>query len=217
MATNTREITTVIFDFGGVLVNDTDPAVFKNISYKLGVELEVVKSALEKLLGPYQKGEIEPGEFWNRFSVEVSKRLPMGKDYEGLWNEKYASESRIDKKMLGLVKILKENGYQLGLLSNTIPDHAQFNRAQGNFDEFDHVILSCDKSVGSRKPEKRIYDIAIQRFSLRKGQGVFIDDKLEYAEAARDVGLFGIHHVSYEETVRVLGGLGIRLLGLEES
>ncbi|KAK7023959.1 epoxide hydrolase [Favolaschia claudopus] len=61
-------------------------------------------------------------------------------------------------------------------------------RLRGLFDDF------CDSSeLGSRKPEKRFYQIALERNSLRAEEVVFLDDIGINLKAAKELGMETIH------------------------
>ena len=58
---------------------------------------------------------------------------------------------------------------------------------------FDGLLISCeDKLI---KPDAAIYELAINRFNLIPQETIFIDDKLENIEAAKNLNLKTIHLV----------------------
>jgi putative hydrolase of the HAD superfamily len=78
--------------------------------------------------------------------------------------------------------------YPLFLLSNTNALH--FEYIQENYPvlkHFSQFVLSYQ--VGSRKPEKGIYQHLIQQAGTAPGQILFIDDKMPFVAAAREHGI----------------------------
>jgi HAD superfamily hydrolase (TIGR01509 family) len=78
--------------------------------------------------------------------------------------------------------------YPLFLLSNTNALH--FDYIQENYPVLKHFfqfILSY--KVGSRKPEKGIYEYLLQQAGLPPEQILFIDDKMPFVAAAREHGI----------------------------
>ncbi|MFH1568231.1 MAG: HAD-IA family hydrolase [Gemmatimonadota bacterium] len=63
--------------------------------------------------------------------------------------------------------------------------------------------------MGVRKPAPEAYEITCQRLGARPEECVFIDDGRENVEAARRVGMVGIHFESPARLVETLGELGL--------
>jgi 2-haloacid dehalogenase len=67
------------------------------------------------------------------------------------------------------------------------------------FDHFTDIIVSgVEKLV---KPDAAIYHLALRRFGLAPGEGIFIDDRLENVEAGKANGFVG-HHFTDAPTLR---------------
>jgi 2-haloacid dehalogenase len=67
------------------------------------------------------------------------------------------------------------------------------------FDHFTDIIVSgVEKLV---KPDPAIYHLALRRFGLTKGEGIFVDDRLENVEAGEANGFVG-HHFTDAPTLR---------------
>ena len=85
--------------------------------------------------------------------------------------------------------------HKLALLSNT--DSIHVAHIEANFD-FVHYfppaarIYSC--AVRARKPSPVIFQSALRAVKAAASQAVFIDDILEFVDAARKLGLHGIHY-----------------------
>jgi HAD superfamily hydrolase (TIGR01509 family) len=84
---------------------------------------------------------------------------------------------------------------KLALLSNTDPIHVAHLEATYEFFQFFPApvrIYSC--SVKASKPSPVIFHAALKALKSKASEVVFIDDILEYVEAARSLGLEGIHY-----------------------
>ena len=53
--------------------------------------------------------------------------------------------------------------------------------------EFDDMIISG--KVGLKKPDKKIYQLALKKFDCILSQTLFIDDRPENTEAAQNLGM----------------------------
>ena len=67
------------------------------------------------------------------------------------------------------------------------------------FDHFTDIVVSGEEKI--MKPDPAIYALALRRFGLEPGEGLFVDDRLENAEAGSANGFVG-HHFSDAATLR---------------
>ncbi|GAA3715668.1 hypothetical protein GCM10022224_096640 [Nonomuraea antimicrobica] len=67
----------------------------------------------------------------------------------------------------------------------------------------DAVVSSA--RVGVAKPDPRIYEIAAERAGAVPGRCLFVDDRLPNVEAARALGMTGVHFRSVQDLAAVLG------------
>ncbi|HMS20207.1 HAD family phosphatase [uncultured Sphingorhabdus sp.] len=84
---------------------------------------------------------------------------------------------------------------------------AMFRPTQPIFNHFRDIVVSGEERLV--KPDAEIYQLALRRFGLAEGEGLFIDDNLPNVEAARANG-FHAHHFIDAPTLRVeLAALGL--------
>lgn len=88
-----------------------------------------------------------------------------------------------------LIAELKAAGYKLYVLSNMSREFIEFLRRVPVYAAFDGEVVSCEEHVV--KPERRIYEILLERYGLDAGQTLFIDDRASNIEAARELGIGG--------------------------
>lgn len=75
------------------------------------------------------------------------------------------------------------------------------------FSEFDDYVLSFQH--GAMKPQPRLYEV-VERVTGRRGDRIlYLDDRIENAEAGRVRGWRVIHHHSPAETAKALARLGL--------
>lgn len=77
----------------------------------------------------------------------------------------------------------------------------------GLTDIFDAFLSSC--WLGVSKPARRAYQLALALTQAPPARSVFIDDREENLEPARDAGLHTIHFTSASDLRTALGALGI--------
>ena len=94
-----------------------------------------------------------------------------------------------------------------GLLSNSWGN----DYPRDGWDEmFDVVVISGE--VGMRKPEAGIFEHTLELMGLPAAQTVFVDDLRHNVDAAVALGMVGVLHRTYEQTLLELEAIfGIRL------
>lgn len=74
---------------------------------------------------------------------------------------------------------------------------------ENNLNElFDGIILST--KVQSIKPEKEIYEYAIEKYNISTKDSIMIDDTKKNLKTAESLGIEGIHSCNSEETCEIL-------------
>jgi len=206
-------ITTVIFDIGGVFHNNLNNLIKEDISRVLDIPLDVVENAWQELIPTlYGRGLITEQQFWTKFKVKTksNKKLPK----YSLLTKGYKNNISINPLMLKLVKALKKKNYKLGIISDTISNHADVMKKSGLFNYFDSVLLSYKE--GLRKPEKEFYELALKKLKSKPSETVYIDDNPELVGAAIKIGINGIVFTDYQGLVENLTKYGI-LGGIEKE
>ncbi|MGI5288400.1 HAD family hydrolase [Nonomuraea polychroma] len=65
--------------------------------------------------------------------------------------------------------------------------------------------LVSSARVGVAKPDRRIYEIAAERAGVAPERCLFVDDRLPNVEAARALGMTGVHYRTIQDLAAVLG------------
>ncbi|MFP5230037.1 MAG: HAD family hydrolase [Acidobacteriota bacterium] len=76
-------------------------------------------------------------------------------------------------------------------------------------DEFDAFFSSC--YLGLRKPDRKIFQVALDVLQRDPEHAVFIDDRAENVAAAVTLGIHGIRYQGAAQLTEELAGLGISL------
>jgi epoxide hydrolase-like predicted phosphatase len=198
----------VIFDFGGVLMRTEDRGPRAQLARSLGrtySQLEdVVFNGPTGL--PATLGEISAEQHWS----SVAKTLQLAETQVPAFQDKFWSGDRMDAQLVDYVRGLKEH-YRTALLSNAWSDlRAYLENHWKIADAFDLMVISAE--VGLAKPDQRIYQLILERLKVPAQAAIFLDDMLENVEAARSVGLTGIHFRSADQAMteleQILNGAG---------
>lgn len=196
-------IKSVIFDWGGVLIDDPAPGLMRYCGQKLKVSEKDYIKTHDKFSADFQKGLIGEDVFWARICGELNVPQPT---IDSLWAEAFRAVYVPKEDVFVLAKRLQQDCCKTALLSNTeVPAMRYFH--QFGYDMFDVLVFSC--AEGTRKPERKIYELALERLGSQPAQSVFVDDKQEYIDGAKQVGLNTILFKNIHQLKSELTKLGI--------
>ncbi|UCE98614.1 MAG: HAD family phosphatase [Planctomycetota bacterium] len=198
------KIKAVIFDWGGVLIDDPEEGLMRCCSDALGVLKEEYTKAHKKFAPDFRSGSITEDTYWGSVCGELDVAVPQG----SLWGRAFEAIYRPKEEMFALVNSLGKSGYKTALLSNAELPTMEYFYARG-YDMFDVLIFSC--AEGTKKPERRIYELALERLGTKVSESVFIDDKNTCIEGAKAIGLNTILFESIEQVKTKLSALGVKI------
>ncbi len=195
------KIRCIIFDLAGVVLNDIVDKYYDHLSKELKTERKQIEDFANPRLAKMELGELKLGIFLRsaarRFNT-TQKSL--------LWRESVRMWVRPQNDVIRLIKRLKKR-HTIALLSNI--DRSDYFMDLQLIDKnlFDRRFLSFYLHV--RKPDKRIYEIALSKLRLNQSETVFIDDRPKNVEAARQLGMHAIRFTSHQSLLRDLKELEI--------
>ena len=196
----------VISDLGGVVVDFNADRLVQQLAALLGRPFDEVQAVVyhNELLLPLELGHIRPLAYYEG----LKSRLKLPWTYEQFvraWNDIF-SENR---DVVWILERLHKR-HKLTALSNTNELHINHIRSTiPALSFFDDWIASCD--VGLRKPDPKIYFLALERAGVRPQAAVYIDDRPELVDAGRSVGLVGIRFENSRQLEQDLQSIGLNL------
>ena len=91
-----------------------------------------------------------------------------------------------------IVAELDDRGVPLFAITNFSDEFWQMFRPTAPiFDRFQDIVVSGAEQLF--KPEPEIYQLALRRFGLAPGEGLFVDDRIENVRAGKENGFPGHH------------------------
>lgn len=101
------------------------------------------------------------------------------------------------------VRLLKEKGYKIYLLSNYNKDFFEVHTKDADFLKvIDGKVVSYE--IHQIKPEPAIYEYLLQKYSLKPEESVFFDDRPENTETAEKLGIQSYTITSKEYLLDIL-------------
>ena len=198
-------IDSVIFDWGGVLIDNPRPGLMQYCAKAFGVSVEEYIKVHDRFLDDFQKGLVSEEEFWSRVCGLLKKPKPT---QHSLWGEAFRAAYSPRQEVFALAFKLHANVYKVALLSNTEVPAMQFFYEQG-YDAFDVRVFSCMEGIV--KPDKKIYEIIVEKIGSNVKQVVFIDDNPDFIEGARQIGLKTILFKNLDQVNDQLIKLGVKI------
>ncbi|MFJ8015123.1 HAD-IA family hydrolase [Streptomyces sp. NPDC096339] len=108
-----------------------------------------------------------------------------------------------DEAVVSVLRTARTAGQVLVLVTNATHRLDDDLASMGLSDLADHVVSSA--RVGVAKPDRGIYEIAVERAGAAPERCLFVDDRLENVRAAVALGMTGVH---YREPADLRDALG---------
>lgn len=204
---NTEEISSIIFDLGGVLLN---------LNYQLSIQAftdlgiqnanQLFSQAQQtKTFDDFETGKISA----NEFRATIKNLIPNSvtdEQVDNAWNSMLLDFPQ--ERFEFLKKVTKT--HRIFLLSNTNEIHMAWfknylNKQYGKdafFNLFEVAYLSNE--IGMRKPHKEIFEFVCKENNLNPQTTLFIDDSAQHLVGAKKAGLQTVWLEPGMETVKIL-------------
>ena len=206
-------ISTIIFDYGGVLSSPLAPALrtletrFDFPAHSLdellfgGQHIDAADAGGDPIDGAattdnqlhatwhaLERGDVE----FDAFLAELLERAPdvVGRELSATDFIVFLAEMEIGTHwtLVHFIRELRAAGFAIGLLTNNISAFGDHWKATIPLEElFDVVVDSSD--VGLRKPDPAIYELICERLEVAPDACVFIDDNRDNVTAAAALGM----------------------------
>jgi len=198
------ELSTVIFDIGGVVLNWVPerayeqvmpaaevPEFMKRIGFdgwnRANDALASIEGSEDDLVARFPADEARIRGYRQHFLRTVTEMVPGTP---------------------AVIAELGQAGVRLGALTNWAADMFALARPRfGVFTRFGDIVVSGTEGVV--KPNPEIYRLACERLGIHPGEAVFIDDSPGNVHAAEEFGLRGLHFTSAAQLREDLVGLGL--------
>jgi len=191
---NINEITTIIFDLGGVILNLDMKKTEIALGKILGITNpeDAAKPPFDKIFKDYETGNITTSNFLD----ELNNRAVMNVSPEEIINAWNVMLLDLPEKRIRILEKLSKH-YKLFMLSNINDLHIEaFEKIVQNlkcnfFNIFEKVYYS--NIIHQRKPDKEAYQIVIDENNLDVKTTFFVDDRAVNIKTAQDMGLQTLH------------------------
>ncbi len=185
-----------MFDFGGVFT--TSP--FSGLHAWHVEQGHDPAVGLRAVFGPYDEDtdhpwhRLERGEIALAAAAEQIKAVAAEEGLDLELTEMFGAlggEGGVRADVVDKALELRRAGYRTALITNNIKEFSEGWRAMIPVDDMFEVIVDSS-AVGMRKPDPRIFHLALDQLGVAPERSVFLDDASGNITAARALGMHAI-------------------------
>jgi putative hydrolase of the HAD superfamily len=199
-------ISTILWDIGGVLLtNAWDRLQRETVLNHFGLDQPDFERRHVEVFEPLERDEISMDEYLRHTVFFTSRSFSQSEFVAAM-----RSQSRIlpDSGMGILRRLAASEEYVLATVNNESRSMNEFRLANfGLADCFDAFFSSCYLRL--RKPDRRIYQVALDVLQRDPEEAIFIDDRPENVAAAASLGIHAIRYLGSEQLGEELARLGV--------
>ena len=190
-------IEAVIWDYGGVFSGSPFGAM-AGVAREQGVDPQ---RYLEIVFGPYDDDTDHP---WHRLErgelalaaareeiIALGRREGIDADPLHLLGAMSRGGAGTRAEVVDFARALKSAGLRSALVTNNALEFRDYWRRSIPLDELFHCVIDSSE-VGVRKPDPRIFELALDRLGVPAARAVFLDDYAGNVAAARRIGMQGV-------------------------
>jgi HAD superfamily hydrolase (TIGR01509 family) len=195
-----NKITTIIFDFGDVLIEDL-VNVFEHKHHYSSLPKKL-KQRYDKILHLAETGKTSTGKYLKATSDILAPKL----------SPRQIENYFLSGKPLPPIKLLSslEKKYRLAILSNNQKAWPKKFITKSHLKPLKNIPFFNSAKIGLRKPHKEIYLFALNKLNAKPRECIFIDDKPENIQPAKALGIKTIlYRQNLNELKQKLKKLGI--------
>lgn len=197
-------IKTIAFDMNGVIIISKRRRIQGELSKEFNIKKENWIELINPIIDLSSKGKITKKETL----IRIRKTLKEDpKKLKKALKTFYKRSFNINKNMLNLSKELKRKGYRIIIISNLGHLAKEVLVENKNMKHFNKKIISCD--IGSSKPNKKIFQVALKKSSTNHDEMIFIDNSQDNVKTAKKLGIKSILFKNNRRTRDDLKKLGV--------
>jgi HAD superfamily hydrolase (TIGR01549 family) len=187
----------LIIDVGGVLVQTIDTSKRKVWEKKLNLVPGELTNEVY-LIEPADKATVGLANdhlIWQ----DIQKRFQLSDEELTHLIQDFSAGDKLNVPFYTYLKTLRSH-YKSLILSNAWDDAREIYTKQYHLDEVvDEMIISAE--VGMRKPDEKIFELALKHLDTTPEETLFIDDTIENVIEAQQLGIHSILFIDNDTTM----------------
>ena len=179
-------IKNIIFDLGNVIINYNQKKIINNFTEKE----EEIKYIYDEIFHAPEWTLMDLGDITNDEAIDKRNEFKYEKLTQEFLHE-WHKKQPINRDIVEIAKILKNNGYNLFVLSNMANQTYEYFKNDEFFSLCTGIVISAHEHV--KKPDEKVYRLLLNRYNLNAEECLFIDDddSGKNYETANKIGIKG--------------------------
>ena len=199
-----NQIDTIIFDFGGVLI-DWNPRYMYRDEFE---ESAAMEQFLREVCTDDWNLQQDKGRPLAEGTRILQERFPEHAVKIGLYYGQWEKMVKGDiPQNVALLQKLKEKYKLYGLTNWSAETFPIVFKRYSFFSLFDGIVMSGEEKL--IKPDKKIFELMLERYHLKAENALFIDDNINNIQAAKELGFSTIHVQEKTDLKTELSALGL--------
>ena len=192
-------------DVGGVLgTNGWDTALRIKIAAHFHVDLEPVERRHHLVFDSYERGHMNFEDYLRYVFFESERDFTV----EDLRTYAYEQSIAWPENITFFKRLKESNRLRFALISNEGRGLTEYRVRKFRLWELaDFMIFS--HFVGFRKPDREIWQLALDLAQATPGESVYVDDRELFVDIASELGFTAVHYTSLETTAERLRKAGL--------
>lgn len=184
--------TRVLFcDVGGVLLtNGWERPAREKAAEHFGLDSEDFQQRHETVVSDFETGRMTLDEYLQKTVFFDRRPFTSGAFKDFMWEQ----SQPYPEALAFMTELARSQEYVLAALNNESKELNQYRIARFRLTDFFTLFFSSCY-VGVRKPDPKIYLLALEVMQRRPEESLFIDDRISNVESARALGMHAIHYL----------------------
>src|ERR1700710_2021784 len=195
-----NDLKILFFDIGGVMLsNGWGHESRKLAAEKFGLDYAEVNALHTFIFNVYEIGSITLDEYLDTVVFNHPREFTR----EDLKDFMYEQSVELPHMLQWLKEWKKDCGFHIISINNEGKELNDYRVKKFKLHEFfDAFVSSCEVSL--RKPDPRIWQLAMGIAQVSPNQCVYFDDRIMFVKAAEKLGIRSFQHTSLESTQKIL-------------
>jgi putative hydrolase of the HAD superfamily len=190
----------LFFDIGGILLTNGWGHESREEAAKIfGLDYNEVKELHTFIFNTYEAGSISLDEYLDTVVFNHPREFTR----EDFKNFMYEQSKELPDMLAWLKEWKKDCGFRIISINNEGKELNDYRIKKFKLHEcFDAFVSSCE--VGIRKPDPKIFRLAMGIAQAQPQEAVYFDDRKMFAIAAGKLGMQAYQHTAFESTKKIL-------------
>lgn len=187
-----KEIKNIVLDFNGVISKSNKKEILNSLDFKDVCNLVcygfsfLTKSGFKKDIAKAYRGIQVGKETCDSIFELFDNTFPNNSETVKKVVNNFVNSMKTRQGLISMIDYLRENGFQVFILSNSIPKTERMIKSEEIRSHFDGVY--CSSEHGLSKPGADVFKDACEKWGILPEESLFVDDKKQNVKGALEAG-----------------------------